>query len=96
MNAVKTARPIHGSVQHQTRSLLTGENNDCVNNLCGRWLRLSSGRLLWVHFNQKRTVARKTVAQDEWSLMTGCTRGFTGFARLIIIMYFYDLIGTFS
>ena len=46
----------------------TGENNYRVDNVCGRWLRLSSSRSLWVHFNQKRT--RKTVAQDECSLMT--------------------------
>ena len=46
------------------------ERNDRVNNLCDRWLRLAISRSLWVHFSQKRTVARKTVAQDEWSLMT--------------------------
>ena len=69
-----------------------GTKSGRVNNLCGRWLRLSSSRLLWVHLNQKGPVARKTVAQDEWSFMaeTSPTTDFTVFARLMIIMYFYD------
>ena len=61
-----------------------------MNNFCGHWLRLSSSHSLLVGFNQKRTVARKTVAQDEWSLMTEVTQeGLTVFARLIMIMMYF-------
>ena len=55
----KTTRPAQSPVQHQIRSLLTGESNDRVNNLCGRWLRLLGSRSLSVHVNKKRDVARK-------------------------------------
>ena len=72
MNDVKTARPIHVSVQHQIRSLLTGENNDRVS-IClvvGYVYQVVVHCEYILNRNDPWLEEEKTVTQDKWSLMT--------------------------
>ena len=65
---------------------------NCQLDFCRWGLRLSNSRSLWVHFKQKRTVAKKTVAQGEWSLMTDVPLYLLDWLLLSILW----LIGNFS